>query len=188
MNVTLPPSHAKQAYLDGFVSTLEKHAQHTFITGHSGAGKSTLADQMGKKLKLPVYHLDNEYQRRYNVPNGIPKNEGDATNEEFMRDLLGRLDSPAILEGTHIAHVPEVWPGNKLVLVDTPEEAIVARRYARDVARDKVKGTSRAKDIEERRRVAKALIEALKPAIERYRRAGAVAMQPKKPARDYIRR
>ena len=28
------------------------------IIGGSGTGKTTLADNLGKKLKLPVYHID----------------------------------------------------------------------------------------------------------------------------------
>ena len=152
---------------------LQKLAQHTFVTGLSGSGKTTLAYQLAEELGLPIYKLDDDPHVRAHFdrlkeidPNrpGFPVGDPESLSviHKTMQNVK-RLKDPHVVEGVQIAHVPEYWPGNRLIYVDTPPRQVIRQRLKRDRTKGKdiPIGSAAAR---ERAAIAKLLIkEMLKP-------------------------
>ena len=73
--------------------------ERILIIGCGGAGKSTLARQLGKKLDLPVVHLDTLFWK----PGWVQE-----SREEFDRKLSVELEKPKwILDGNFNRTMPQ---------------------------------------------------------------------------------
>lgn len=69
------------------------------IIGGSGTGKSTLANNLGKELNLPIYHLDGIHH----LANWVPRDK-----EERDKMILEKTQEPKwVIDGTYKATLEE---------------------------------------------------------------------------------
>ena len=161
---------------------LQKLAQHILVTGYSGSGKSTLAAQLASELGLPIHKLDDDPNVRayFKNPNNFVFSKEDPEAVTALNNMVQNvkaLSEPHIVEGTQVAYVPEYWPGNRLIYVDTPPTQVVRQRLARDRAKGKDVSPGSAK-ARQRALIAKLLIKEMEqpfndvqayPEVERMR-------------------
>lgn len=98
------------------------------ILGNPGSGKSTLARRLGRKLGLPVIHLDREYW--------LP-----GWKEPRPADWIDRCRKLAsgprwIMDGNYIATLPDrLARADTVVLLDFPTWLVMARIVRRTLSR-----------------------------------------------------
>lgn len=133
------------------------------VTGFSGSGKTTLAQQLAEELGLPIHYLDQDphVKAHFKKPEHFVFNREEPSSQVTLSKMVSnikKLKTPHIIEGTQVAYIPEYWPGNRLIYVDTPIRQIIRQRLARDRAKGKDVpiGSSNAK---ERASIAKLLIK-----------------------------
>ena len=125
---------SKQA--EDLAAMLKKHQRNSYkivLTGGAGSGKTTLANELSKKLEIPIYDLDN-YIRGGWTPD----------REEYEQRLFHAIydlwtDLPAGDYGWIVEHVEACSPTitkflrpNFAVLLDPGEEALMAAARARN--------------------------------------------------------
>jgi adenylate kinase family enzyme len=96
--------------------------RHIFITGVPGSGKTTAGKKMSKELGLDLISLD-----------GIPGRDGrQSTGEDARRFIKKNLDTPHIIEGTHLLGFrPKDLKGHQVYLTEQPRKVIVDRLVRR---------------------------------------------------------
>ena len=76
-----------------------KEISRIAIIGGPGTGKSTLANNLGKELNLPIYHLDGIHH----LANWVPRDK-----EERDKIILEKTQEPKwIIDGTYKATLEE---------------------------------------------------------------------------------
>lgn len=122
--------------------------QRIIIVGPSGAGKSTLARNLGEKLDLPVFHLDQLFFK----PEWVPKEPGD-----FLKEIDEILDKNEqwIIEGNYGKTLPiRLEKSTSVLYLDFPRYVYVwrvAKRIITDYGKvrvDAAPGCSERIDLE----------------------------------------
>ena len=165
----IPPEYLEQVEK---TSSAKEQLRHILVTGHSGAGKSTYAKELAEELGMPLHELDAHYkpimEERY--PDlwhqgtlGFPE---DVSTEVIQQAL--DLDTPHVIEGSHILEIPELTKGYRRILIDTPEDRVVEQRAQREYINRERKGKP-YRPIEKHREAAQELVDHYRDIVTNFR-------------------
>lgn len=166
---TTPPKYLEQVEK---TSSANEQLKHILVTGHSGAGKSTYAKELAEELGIPRHRLDvttgpimeAEYPGYWDDGTmGYPKD----VSTRVIQEALG-LDTPHVIEGSHMLELPELTEGYKRILIDTPEDRVVEQRAQREYRNQGRKGKP-YRPIEKHREAAKELVDHYRDIVTNFR-------------------
>ena len=121
--------------------------QKIIIIGSGGSGKSTLAGELGKKLNLPVIHLDSEFWK----PDWVKPEQ-----EEWLEKLKVLLSEPKwIAEGNYLNSLEyRTGKADTVIFLDFKRSVFIYRvikryfKYRRTTRLDMAEGCGEKIDLE----------------------------------------